>query len=109
MLVDSFHFRSQKGSSATLSMIGKDRAAAAVGLVFARVIWKVRQLCITSTDGQCFGSGFVDSGWKKTNLEEVNDVLAKAAEKEKKEELSVQLNKQFLSISITIPDQVFLI
>ena len=48
----------------------KTGAAAAVGLVLPELSGKLDGF-VASTDGQCFGGGFIDPGWKKHVLQKL--------------------------------------
>ena len=85
VLVDSFHSDLRRARAATLSMIPtKTGAAAAVGLVLPELSGKLDGFALRVPTANVSVVDLSIQVGKKTSVEEVNDVLAKAAEKEKK-------------------------
>ena len=85
VLVDSFHSDLRRARAATLSMIPtKTGAAAAVGLVLPELSGKLDGFALRVPTANVSVVDLSIQIGKKTSVEEVNDVLAKAAEKEKK-------------------------
>ena len=84
VLVDSFHPDLRRARAATLSMIPtKTGAAAAVGLVLPELSGKLDGFALRVPTANVSVVDLSIQVEKKTSLEEVNDVLAKAAEKGK--------------------------
>jgi len=85
VLVDSFHSDLRRARAATLSMIPtKTGAAAAVGLVLPELSGKLDGFALRVPTANVSVVDLSIQVGKKTSVEEVNDVLAKEAEKEKK-------------------------
>ena len=85
VLVDSFHSDLRRARAATLSMIPtKTGAAAAVGLVLPELSGKLDGFALRVPTANVSVVDLSIQIGKKTSVEEVNDVLAKAAEKEEK-------------------------
>ena len=83
VLVDSFHSDLRRARAATLSMIPtKTGAAAAVGLVLPELSGKLDGFALRVPTANVSVVDLSIQVGKKTSLEEVNDVLAKAADKE---------------------------
>ena len=111
VLVDSFHSDLRRARAATLSMIPtKTGAAAAVGLVLPELSGKLDGFALRVPTANVSVVDLSIQVGKKQVLRKLMTFWLKRQKKKKKEELSVRiLNKRFLLISITIPDQVFLI
>ena len=85
VLVDSFHSDLRRARAATLSMIPtKTGAAAAVGLVLPELSGKLDGFALRVPTANVSVVDLSIQVRKKTSVKEVNEVLAKAAEKEKK-------------------------
>ena len=99
VLVDSFHSDLRRARAATLSMIPtKTGAAAAVGLVLPELSGKLDGFALRVPTANVSVVDLTIQVGKKTSLEEVNDVLAKAAEKEKERGVIGANFKQTVSV-----------
>lgn len=99
VLVDSFHSDLRRARAATLSMIPtKTGAAAAVGLVLPELSGKLDGFALRVPTANVSVVDLSIQVGKKTSLEEVNDVLAKAAEKEKERGVIGANFKQTVSV-----------
>ena len=99
VLVDSFHSDLRRARAATLSMIPtKTGAAAAVGLVLPELSGKLDGFALRVPTANVSVVDLSIQVGKKTSLEEVNDVLAKAAEKEKERGVIGANLKQTVSV-----------
>ena len=99
VLVDSFHSDLRRARAATLSMIPtKTGAAAAVGLVLPELSGKLDGFALRVPTANVSVVDLSIQVGKKTSLEEVNDVLAKAVEKEKERGVIGANFKQTVSV-----------
>ena len=99
VLVDSFHSDLRRARAATLSMIPtKTGAAAAVGLVLPELSGKLDGFALRVPTANVSVVDLSIQVGKKTSLEEVNDVLAKAVEKEKERGVIGANLKQTVSV-----------
>ena len=99
VLVDSFHSDLRRARAATLSMIPtKTGAAAAVGLVLPELSGKLDGFALRVPTANVSVVDLTIQVGKKTSLEEVNDVLAKAVAKEKERGVIGANLKQTVSV-----------
>ena len=99
VLVDSFHSDLRRARAATLSMIPtKTGAAAAVGLVLPELSGKLDGFALRVPTANVSVVDLSIQVEKKTSVEEVNDILAKAAEKEEKKGVIGVNLKQTVSV-----------
>ncbi|MDA9689026.1 type I glyceraldehyde-3-phosphate dehydrogenase [Betaproteobacteria bacterium] len=99
VLVDSFHSDLRRARAATLSMIPtKTGAAAAVGLVLPELSGKLDGFALRVPTANVSVVDLSIQVGKQTSVEEVNDVLKKAAEKENKRGVIGANSKQTVSV-----------
>ena len=99
VLVDSFHSDLRRARAATLSMIPtKTGAAAAVGLVLPELSGKLDGFALRVPTANVSVVDLSIQVGKKTCVAEVNDILAKAVEKEKERGVIGANLKQTVSV-----------